>query len=310
MVQPTRVDYLVVGGGGGGGSGLGSGAGAGAFIEGTGFATSGGTTLDITIGAGGTGGNSGGVNGGGNGGDTILQTSGGGGSGTITCNGGAGGSSVGAAQIGYGNGNASGSGAGGGGTSSFFPGGGTDNGPGNKGAYVNGPFTNSNNGYGNASGGGGGAGGKGKAFNISYGGTIITGRSDGGDGLGRWADGTYRTYATGGGAGPYAGGLVPNAGLGGSGGGALGGDGSSSASSSPTTNQSGLANTGGGGGGAGYFSSAGTPRGKGGIGGSGVVIIRYPDIFDAASATTGSPTVTIHENYRIYKFTGSGSITF
>jgi hypothetical protein len=40
------------------------------------------------------------------------------------------------------------------------------------------------------------------------------------------------------------------------------------------------------------------------------VIIRYADTYDAASATTGSPTITVTGGYRIYKFTASGSITF
>jgi hypothetical protein len=45
-------------------------------------------------------------------------------------------------------------------------------------------------------------------------------------------------------------------------------------------------------------------------GASGVVILRYPDAFPLATATTGSPTVTNPTGYRIYTFTASGSITF
>jgi hypothetical protein len=48
----------------------------------------------------------------------------------------------------------------------------------------------------------------------------------------------------------------------------------------------------------------------GAAGGSGIVIIRYPDSFGEASATTGSPTVTVAGGYRIYQWTGSGSVTF
>ena len=48
----------------------------------------------------------------------------------------------------------------------------------------------------------------------------------------------------------------------------------------------------------------------GGAGGSGIVIIRYADSYIAATSTTGSPTITVAGGYRVYKFTGSGSITF
>jgi hypothetical protein len=63
-------------------------------------------------------------------------------------------------------------------------------------------------------------------------------------------------------------------------------------------------NTGGGGGGG---SSAGN---TGGAGGSGVVVIRYSDAFNAATSTTGSPTITLSGGYRYYQFNSSGSITF
>ena len=59
----------------------------------------------------------------------------------------------------------------------------------------------------------------------------------------------------------------------------------------------------GGGGGAGR-------SGSGVSGGSGVAILRYPDTYPAASSTTGSPTITVSGGYRIYKWTGNGSITF
>jgi hypothetical protein len=40
------------------------------------------------------------------------------------------------------------------------------------------------------------------------------------------------------------------------------------------------------------------------------VIIRYADSYTAATETTGSPTITVADGYRIYKWTSSGTITF
>jgi hypothetical protein len=44
-------------------------------------------------------------------------------------------------------------------------------------------------------------------------------------------------------------------------------------------------------------------------GGSGVVVISYPNTIAAATSTTGSPTITNVGGNRIYRWTGSGSIT-
>jgi hypothetical protein len=40
------------------------------------------------------------------------------------------------------------------------------------------------------------------------------------------------------------------------------------------------------------------------------VIIRYSDSLPAAVATTGSPSINVTGGFRIYRWTGSGSITF
>jgi len=67
----------------------------------------------------------------------------------------------------------------------------------------------------------------------------------------------------------------------------------------------GTVNTGSGGGGG---PNAG---GTSGAGGAGFVCIRYADTFDLATSTTGSPIITPSSGgYRIYEWTGSGSITF
>jgi hypothetical protein len=44
-------------------------------------------------------------------------------------------------------------------------------------------------------------------------------------------------------------------------------------------------------------------------GSAGLVIVRYSDAYPPASATTGSPTITVTGGFRIYTWTGSGSIT-
>lgn len=136
-------------------------------------------------------------------------------------------------------------------------------------------------------GGGGGAGAVGTNFSGLYGGA-------GGVGLAYSISGTPAYYAGGGG------GNTPTAGYGVAAGG-LGGGGAGSNYYSTIYGVSGTANTGGGGGG-GYYGI--------GAGGSGIVIIRYLDSYLPASATTGSPIYTVANGYRVYKFTGSGTITF
>jgi hypothetical protein len=138
-------------------------------------------------------------------------------------------------------------------------------------------------------GGGGGAGGEGAAGTTSTGGagsnstpsaalyTAVFGAGIGVSG-----------YFAGGGGGGYT------PGSGGAGGGGAG------------NGFSGVANTGGGGGG-------GTNgNGGGGGGGSGICFVRYLSSYAAAASTTGSPSVSTVAvaGYRVYKFTGSGSITF
>jgi hypothetical protein len=100
----------------------------------------------------------------------------------------------------------------------------------------------------------------------------------------------------------------------GAGGAGGGGNGGYSISGVSGTNPvAGTANTGGGGGGSWLYNSAVPPATNGpagAAGGSGIVIIRYPDTFKLATSSTGSPTISTLDGFRIYKWTSSGSITF
>jgi hypothetical protein len=125
-----------------------------------------------------------------------------------------------------------------------------------------------------AAGGGGGAG------TVGLNAPTASIAGNGGAGIASDISGTRTTYAGGGGGGASSG---STPGAGGAGGGGAGAN---------TNAASGGANTGGGGGGI-YDTSTG------GNGGSGVVIISYPDVYAAPTATTGSPTVST---------SGSGSI--
>ncbi len=142
------------------------------------------------------------------------------------------------------------------------------------------------------SGGGGGAGGVGGNGSGTTYSNVIAG--NGGPGLQYSISGTATYYAGGGGGGCSR----SNAPL------ATGGVGGGGNAAFTVVAQSGTANTGGGGGGAGSGSYLG------GSGGSGIVILRYPDTYAAATSTTGSPTYTNTGGWHIYQFTASGSITF
>jgi hypothetical protein len=130
----------------------------------------------------------------------------------------------------------------------------------------------------NTAGGGGGAGTVGLSAT-----TAVAGK--GGAGIASAISGTVTTYAGGGGGTSNSGGTAGTGGVGGGGNGGLYGTSNSVA---------GTANTGGGGGGGQYTVN-------GGNGGSGIVIVSYPDIYAGAASTTGSPTVST---------SGSGSIGF
>jgi hypothetical protein len=274
IVSVVLVDYLVVAGGGsGGGSYGGGGGGAGGLIYATSQTLNGGVTYTVTVGAGGT-----------NPTNNTTKYDGfnselsGSGLSTVTAIGGGGGGTGNGAQA---PGNNGGSGGGGGQLMSF----GTNpaGGLGTAGQGNNGGQGGNDTPY--SGGGGGGAG--------AVGGNGQANARDGGVGLQYNISGTATYYAGGGGSASYN--------IGGGGAGGLGGGGSGNYTSQGNP---GTANTGGGGGAGGF-----TPR-LGGAGGSGIVILRTLDSVPQASSTTGSPTITTGGGYRIYTFTGSGSITF
>ena len=309
VTAAISVEYLVVaGGGGGGGSGSengyvgAGGGGAGGLLSGS-VTISPGVAYTVTVGAGGPGGSAGshntsygtGFNSSISGSGLTTVTSYGGGTGgwggtTSSSPGGNGGSGggIGAADM-YNKIYAIGG-------KGVYPG--SSYNPGPRQGYDGGGY---NTGSGNDGGGasGGGAGAAGTPGSSGYGTT-------GGIGV-EWPTGSGTYYAGGGGGGSWR----SSGGGGGQGGGGAGGSDGNMWVGAP--GNPGTANTGGGGGGAlfnGNASMASRVSRPGGAGGSGVVIVRYADSNPAASATTGSPTVTVAGGYRVYKFTSSGSITF
>ncbi len=289
---PASVEYLIIAGGGGGaGSGnlttaggggsrgyrssvAGESSGGGASAETT-IAVYAGLTVTVTVGSGGAAGsdyyNGGGATTGLASSIAVASLT------TISTVGGG----IGAAGFaGAGNG-----GSGGGAMQASGAGTGTAN-QGYAGGLGNGAWNASGRG-----GGGGGAGGIGGTYTTGAGGT-------GGAGVTSSITGTAVTRAGGGG------------GSGGTGTGGTGtaGGGNGAVQTSPNGSPA-LPNTGSGGG-ASSAAAGGAAGGTGGQGGSGIVVIRYSSLYAAAAATTGSPTITVAGGYRVYTWTGNGSITF
>ena len=276
-VSPSYVEYLVVaGGGGGGGSFSGQdtpgGGGAGGLLQGV-IPITAGSSITVTVGGGGAGASGGGGNGG-NGCNSIF--------GNIKAIGGGGGGGYGNGSTTYLVGQPGGSGGGSGGYNAGYgvPGQGIA-GQGNAGGYP-GSITYG----GNGGGGAGTAGLPGTSANTPIGG-------NGGAGITSAISGIITAYAGGGGGGVNNSSV--SAGIGGSGG-VGGGGGSPSGSSGNGSN--GTANTGGGGGASSFTSGSVT----GGSGGSGIVIISFPDIYNAPASFGGANSPTSSTS-------GSGSLS-
>jgi len=277
-----NVEYLVVAGGGGGGTGPSINAGAGGgggggVIYNALYPITGGTTYTVTVGSGGSAGAT--DSNGTNGGNSSITTT----SASIVALGGG----YGATR--YTNGGDGGSGGGGG----IYPSYSTTYQPGGAATQP----ASASGGYGNP----GGAG-----FNYNW------AQSGGGGGAGGattdWGTGTtpgiglfVENFSAYGESGYFAsGGAGVIGGIAAAGAWQLGGGGGWAFSAqwygSATVPRSVIAATGGGG-------AIGMP------GADGIVIMRYPDSYGAAT-TTGSPTITVVGGYREYAWTTSGSITF
>lgn len=287
----ASIDYLVIGGGGGGGKGQsgswvewGGGGGAGGYLTswngGTALTYSSGATFTVSVGSGGAGSASIGVDG--TSGDpsqfdTVTAAGGGGGGGGAASSGGSGGGASSA-----GNGSAH--------PTTYAGGAASPSGQGNAGASS----------VQARSGGGGGAGGAG-----STSGTNNLG-GDGGAGLTSTITGSSVVRAAGGGGSSYQ--QVP-----GSGGSGIGGDGERHQDHTSPNPQiaatDGAANTGSGGGGSSSYATNST----GGDGGSGVVILRVPDTVTLTQQSGGNLTFSqpqsVGSGEHYYEFTsGSGTL--
>ena len=277
VITPLAIDYLVVAGGGGGGGSVswsGGGGGAGGYktnYNGTSLTLTPSTNYTVTVGAGGAGGSS--VNGT-NGGISVFNniTSTGGGGGAGSVN------SLGAGSNG---------GSGGGGLGEVDPAGtgiagqGFDGGVGGDGQSL---YT--------SGGGGGGAGEIGQTASAQ---SATKGGGNGGAGIANAITGTSWFYAGGGGGGSNQ----SNSTIGGQPGNGGGGTGGSQHTRTATV---GAVNTGGGGGG---------DMNPGKQGGSGVVILRYPNTYTVAYGAGLTGSTATDGSDKVTTFTaGTGNIQF
>ena len=293
---PLTVDYLVIAGGGSGGSNEGGGGGAGGLRTSYGNSGGGGssetqltlatgTNYTVTIGAGGTVSTPTPYYPGGDGSNSVFST-------ITSTGGGGGGTGISGLSPAFEPGRDGGSGGGGSRYGNLAAPGGS--GTTNQG--FNGGTSGVN--QGDSTGGGGGAGAVGQS-------ATGAGGFDGGIGITNAitvASGTGPYYAGGGGGGSYSNIRV---GAGGQGG---GGTGVNTGPSSTSNN--GTANTGGGAGGGGG-SGSDSIRG-GAVGGSGVVILRYPNSYTITNPGSGLTftTATVGTD-KVTTFTaGTGNIQF
>ena len=313
--RTSTVRLLIVGGGGGGGMDMGGGGGGGQVISRQAQEIPVGVELPVVVGRGGYGGPAGG---GGYRTDgvgpqpnfhqfTISATAGVASSfaGLTAEGGGYGGSSY----FGYTPNNGfGGNGFNGGGASGYSDG---NTGRGGTGSVALGGYNGGNASGQYYSGGGAGAGGPG-----------VSGSSTphGGPGVYNDITGTGYYWGGGGGGAAYSLGTGGNGGIGGGGGGAVGstlggtgynngsvGGGGSAGSQTNRPGGNAGANTGGGGGGGSHYNL----NNKGGEGGSGIVVIRYPGAVKATGGniitTVGSDTVHIFTSSGTFKLTESVS---
>tara|TARA_B100001115_G_C15844784_1_gene425008 strand:+ start:1707 stop:4376 length:2670 start_codon:yes stop_codon:yes gene_type:complete len=288
----ANVEYLIVAGGGGAAKG---GGGAGGYLSSSLSNILSGSTITVTVGAGGTG-----IQGSGQGTtanqggssslassefSTIVAIGGGGGAIAYYGVGGDGGSGGGGAGL-----DATGDGDGGSGTA----GQGFDGG--------DGKYTTSHGGL-YAMGGGGGASEVGSdGQNSTVNGSTKNG-GDGGDGKQSKITGTLTYYAGGGGGGVHGDSTGYVTGDGGQGGGADAAD--QPGSNGQNAGNAGTANTGGGGGGAASLVSYSGQTG--GQGGSGVVILAYPT---GSVTAKGGRISTRTDGQFVHTFNSSGTLSF